>query len=94
MFSISRDFISTKLKRLLSCGVFLLFAFATIMLACQANLLEVMWIDQRDIPGGPIVWIGIQYTLKSGILTLSIFVVASFLADAFLVSGRLSREVF
>lgn len=86
IFSVSKDSISTKLKTLLSCGVVLLFGFATIMLVCQARLLEIMWIDERDIPGGPIVWIGLQYTLTSGILALSTFVVASFVADSFLVS--------
>ncbi|KLO18217.1 hypothetical protein SCHPADRAFT_808115, partial [Schizopora paradoxa] len=85
IFRVSKDNLSTKIKRLMTCGVFLLFAFATIELACQARILEIMWIDQRDIPGGPIVWLGLEYTLTAGILGLSTFVVANFIADSFLI---------
>lgn len=77
---------STTLKKLLSCGVLLLFALATIELACQIRIFEIAYIDGRNIPGGPVVWLGLEYTLVPGALGLGAFVVASFVADSFLVS--------
>ncbi|KLO18813.1 hypothetical protein SCHPADRAFT_866019 [Schizopora paradoxa] len=80
-----KDSISTRLKRLLSCGVIILFATATIQLASQVRLLQVMWIDKRDIPGGPFSWISIQYTLASGTVGNVGFTVATFVADTLLI---------
>lgn len=86
IFRAPKGSMTTRLKRLLFCGVFILFATATIQLVSQARLLEVMWIDQRDIPGGPIKWISLQYTLTSGTVGNVGFTVASFVADTLLVS--------
>lgn len=77
---------TTKFSRLLSCAVFLLFAMATIEIACEERFFEIMWIDQRDIPGGPIAWTAREHSIVSGILGNSAFCVASFTAEIILVS--------
>ncbi|KLO05655.1 hypothetical protein SCHPADRAFT_946726 [Schizopora paradoxa] len=62
-----------------------LFSLATIMVGCNTKFNEIMWIDGRDIPGGPNAWLNLEYNMVEGLLGNSAFVASSFIADGILI---------
>lgn len=65
--------------------IFLLFLMGTINLACNTKMNQLMFIDNRDFPGGPNAWFFTNY--NSGINTAgnAAYIIANFLADGLLV---------
>ena len=68
----------------------LLFAFlglGTIQVAAQVKFGELLWIDYRNFPGGPVAWYHGHYNNIYNTLGYAGFISANFLADAVLVSS-------
>lgn len=65
--------------------IFLLFLMGTINMACNTKMNQLMFIDNRDFPGGPNAWFFTNY--NSGINTAgnAAYIIANFLADGLLV---------
>ncbi len=62
------------------------FALGTIQLAAQVKFGELVWIDYRNFPGGPVAWYKGHYDNVFNTLEFAGFISANFLADAVLVS--------
>ena len=63
-----------------------LFAMGTITIACTAKFSEQMWIDYREIPGGPNAFLAEHYDTPVNVLGNAAYIAANFLADAIVVS--------
>ncbi|KLO15959.1 hypothetical protein SCHPADRAFT_236961 [Schizopora paradoxa] len=66
----------------------LLFAFlglGTIQVAAQVKFGELVWIDYRNFPGGPVAWYHGHYNNIYNTLEFGGFISANFLADAVLL---------
>ncbi|KAI0362156.1 hypothetical protein OH77DRAFT_25099 [Trametes cingulata] len=62
-----------------------LFAMGTINIVCNINFNELAWIDDRNYPGGPLSFMQEQQALPVDTVGNSAAIVASFLADGFLL---------
>ncbi|TDL29699.1 hypothetical protein BD410DRAFT_833964 [Rickenella mellea] len=63
-----------------------LFTLGTITIACNTKFSEQMWIDDRNIPGGPIAWLETHYSDPVNTLGNAAYIFANFLADGVLLS--------
>lgn len=64
-----------------------LFVLGTIQLATNTKYYEMMWIDDRNFPGGPIAFFTTQFSVPINTVGGVAFILADFLADAILVSS-------
>ena len=64
----------------------LLFAFGTINLACSICFNQNAWINDREYPGGPFAYMIEQQSIPLLTLGNCASILASFLADALMVS--------
>ncbi|EPQ55043.1 hypothetical protein GLOTRDRAFT_129343 [Gloeophyllum trabeum ATCC 11539] len=63
----------------------LLFAVATIYVACGIKLSEMLWIDDRDFPGGPVAYQNALFSNYVQLLLSTSYNVMTFMADGLLV---------
>ncbi|TFK51122.1 hypothetical protein OE88DRAFT_1595175, partial [Heliocybe sulcata] len=63
----------------------LLFVFATIYVACGIKLSEMLWIDDRNFPGGPVQFQNTLFSNYVQLLLSSSYNVMTFMADGLLV---------
>lgn len=63
-----------------------LFVLGTINIACNTKFSQMMWIDDRNIPGGPNAWLEEDYTTPVNIVGNAAYIFSNFLADAMIVS--------
>lgn len=75
----------TRLSKLFLVALVMLFAMGTITIACTAKFSEQMWIDYREIPGGPNAFLAEHYDTPVNVLGNTAYIVANFLADTILV---------
>ncbi|TDL29997.1 hypothetical protein BD410DRAFT_703038, partial [Rickenella mellea] len=62
-----------------------LFTLGTISIAANTKFSEEMWIDDRNIPGGPIAWLTEHYSDPVNTLGNAAYIFANFLADGVLL---------
>ena len=62
-----------------------LFTMGTITVSAKTKFYQLMWIDNRDIPGGPPSWILNHYNNPVETLADASYITANFLADGALV---------
>ena len=62
-----------------------LFTMGTITVSAKTRFYQLMWIDNRDIPGGPPSWILNHYNNPVETLADASYITANFLADGALV---------
>ncbi|KAL0065744.1 hypothetical protein AAF712_007227 [Marasmius tenuissimus] len=62
-----------------------LFAFGTISLACSIYYNENAWVNQREYPGGPLVYLFEQQALPTQTLGNTAAILASFFADGLML---------
>lgn len=65
--------------------IFALFTLGTIDIACNTKFGEMMWIDDRNIPGGPNAWLEAGYSTPVNVLGNASYIFSNFLADAMIV---------
>ncbi|KLO05094.1 hypothetical protein SCHPADRAFT_884040 [Schizopora paradoxa] len=65
--------------------VCILFVLGTIQLGTNTRYYEMMWIDDRNFPGGPIAFFTSEFSLPVNTVGGVAFILADFLADAILV---------
>ncbi|KAF8960225.1 hypothetical protein BDZ97DRAFT_1834589 [Flammula alnicola] len=65
--------------------IFVLFSLATCNLAFNVHFNELAWIDDRNYPGGPLMFILEQQTLPFNIAGNAVTIVITFMADALLI---------
>jgi len=90
VFSISLFFVLKaptmgKTSWLFALLLFGFFALGTIQLAAQVKFGELVWIDYRNFPGGPVAWYKGHYDNVFNTLEFAGFISANFLADAVLL---------
>lgn len=66
--------------------VWIMFALGTIQAAGNAKFYERMWIDDREIPGGPSSFLTTHFNDPFNTLATSGYITAIFLQDSVLVS--------
>ena len=64
----------------------LLFALATVNMACNTRMNQLEFIDNRNFPGGPNAWFFTFYSLGVNTAGNAAYVVANVLTDGLLVS--------
>jgi len=62
-----------------------LFILGTVNIACNINYTQLAWINDRDYPGGPVMFIVEQQTMPVNMTALATSIVALFLSDSFLI---------
>jgi len=62
-----------------------LFALGTINIACNTKFSQMMWIDDRNIPGGPNAWLSGDYNTPVNVLGNTAYIFSNFLADAMII---------
>jgi hypothetical protein len=72
--------------------VWIMFALGTIQVAGNAKFYEHMWIDERDIPGGPSSFLTTHFDDPFNTLATSGYIAAIFLQDSVLVSVHVLRS--
>lgn len=72
--------------------VVFLFALGTFQIGGNTKFNEMMWIDDRNIPGGPDAWVAEHYDNPVNTFQNVAYIIANFLADGSMVS-TLSRHV-
>jgi len=65
--------------------LFVFLALGTIQVAAQVKFGELIWIDYRGFPGGPVAWYHGHYNNVFNTLEFAGFISANFLADAVLL---------
>lgn len=80
------DVRASKLSKFSIAFVSVLFTLGTLMLAGNAKFGEMMWIDDRNIPGGPNAWFEDHFDTPVMIMVNSAYIIANFLANGVLVS--------
>ncbi|KLO11089.1 hypothetical protein SCHPADRAFT_831580 [Schizopora paradoxa] len=65
--------------------VCLLFAMGTLNNGCGIKFTELMWIDDRNFPGGPPAWILANFNNSNNVVEEAAYIVANFVADASLI---------
>lgn len=64
-----------------------LFVLGTIQFATNSRYYQMMWIDDRNFPGGPIAFFTSQFSLPVNTVGGVAFILSDFLADSILVSS-------
>jgi len=77
---------SSKLSIAFICTLFIL---GTIQLGTNSKYYEMMWIDDRNFPGGPIAFFTTQFSVPINTVGGAAFLLADFLADSALKIYRL-----
>ncbi|KLO07054.1 hypothetical protein SCHPADRAFT_922993 [Schizopora paradoxa] len=62
-----------------------LFVLGTTQFATNSRYYQMMWIDNRDFPGGPIAFFTSQFSIPSNTVGGVAFILSDFLADSILV---------
>ncbi|KAL7283431.1 hypothetical protein ACG7TL_002861 [Trametes sanguinea] len=70
---------------LASLFVLVLFSMGTVNIVCNINFNELAWIDDRNYPGGPLAFMQEQQALPVDTVGNSAAIIASSLADGFLL---------
>ncbi|EIM85267.1 uncharacterized protein STEHIDRAFT_157908 [Stereum hirsutum FP-91666 SS1] len=65
--------------------IFSLFTLGTIDIACNTKFGDMMWIDDRNIPGGPNAWLEAGYSTPVNVLGSASYIFSNFLADAMII---------
>lgn len=54
--------------------------------ATSAYGLQLTYIDNRNYPGGPLAFLGVEFALPANVTSLASYIAANLLADALMVS--------
>ena len=65
---------------------FILFFLGTLIIAGNTKFAEEIWIDDRNVPGGPVAWLIEHYSDPANIMMCGSYVAANFFTDGILVS--------
>ena len=65
--------------------VVVLFAISTVEIGCNVKLNELMFIDNRAFPGGPVAWYAANFNVPVSTAANAAYITGNFLADALLV---------
>lgn len=68
--------------------VSVLFILGTLMIAGNTKFEEMMWIDDRNFPGGPDAFLQLDYDNPVMTMVNSSYIIANFLANGVLVSTQ------
>ncbi|KAF9066945.1 hypothetical protein BDP27DRAFT_1329721 [Rhodocollybia butyracea] len=85
LYMVPHRFSGKKRNWILIAYAWITFGLATIFIGMDLHTLELMFIDHRDVPGGPIAYSASQYSSVFVVFANSTFIVAEWFADAFLV---------
>ena len=66
--------------------IFIMFATGTLNFACNTRMTQLMFINKRAFPGGPMAWFFTNYAITVNTAGNSAYIIANFFADALLVS--------
>lgn len=66
-------------------------AMDTIWTATSAIGLQLTYIDYRNYPGGPLAFLGIEFSMPVNIVSLASYITGNIIADALLVRRLLYR---
>lgn len=80
----------TKNNWFLITFIWILFVMGTINFACNTRMTQLMFIDNRAFPGGPMAWFMTNYGNGVNTAGNAGYIIANFLADALLVSSSSS----
>ena len=70
-----------------------LFVLGTIQFITNSRYYQMMWIDDRNFPGGPIAFFTSQFSIASNTVGGVAFILSDFLADSILVSFSRRRMI-
>ncbi|EPQ58308.1 hypothetical protein GLOTRDRAFT_72606, partial [Gloeophyllum trabeum ATCC 11539] len=62
-----------------------MFILGTLFLASSSRVAQMTFIDDRNFPGGPVVWQEAAYSIPSNLLGNVTFTIANWLADALMI---------
>lgn len=65
--------------------ILVLFTVGTIRIATSSTFSEMMYIDNRDFPGGPATWLRERFSIAVNVVTSTTYYEANFFADGILV---------
>ncbi|KAI0663838.1 hypothetical protein C8Q70DRAFT_953067 [Cubamyces menziesii] len=65
--------------------VVVLFAISTVEIGCNVKLNELMFIDNRAFPGGPVAWYAANFNVPVSTAANAAYITGNFLADALLL---------
>ena len=67
--------------------VLVMFVTGTVNFACNTRMTQLMFINNRGFPGGPMAWFFTNYAMDTNTAGNAGYVIANFFADALLVSA-------
>lgn len=83
---------ATKTQKMKQGAVLLvLFTLGTIRISCNSEFFEMMFVDDRDFPGGPTAWLLAKYSIAVNAIGTTAFVIADIVTSTIVVSVVLSR---
>lgn len=71
--------------------IFIFFALGVFQVAGNTKYFERMWIDDRNVPGGPIGWYTEHFDDPVNTFASVAYILANFLMDGMLVSKTFQR---
>ncbi|KAI0741915.1 hypothetical protein C8Q80DRAFT_1110638 [Daedaleopsis nitida] len=81
-FTLKRGTITNWLLALYTC---IMFAMGTLNFACNSKITELMFVDNREFPGGPMVWFFAHYNIGTNTAGHSALIIADSLATGLLL---------
>lgn len=78
---------ATKTQKMKQGAVLLvLFTLGTIHISCNSEFFEMMFVDDRDFPGGPTAWLLAKYSIAVNAIGTTAFVIADIVTSTIVVS--------